>query len=59
MSDARQEKGKPVAKRPIRTMRRHELVAEAKRLGIAKPNLYNVDELRPVVGARIAQEAGR
>lgn len=47
------------AKRPIRSMRRHELVAEAQRLGVKNPDRYIVSELRTVVGSRISQEAGR
>lgn len=45
--------------RPVKTMRRHELVAEAHRLGIKNPDRYLVKELRPVVASTIARKAGR
>lgn len=38
--------------RPVKTMRKHELIAEAKRLGIKNPENYLVTELRPVVAAK-------
>ncbi|HXI95621.1 MAG TPA: hypothetical protein VNG04_05815 [Candidatus Acidoferrum sp.] len=46
-------------KRPVKTMRRNELVAEAHRLGIKNPDRYNVNELRPVVAGRLRREGGR
>lgn len=45
--------------RPVKTMRRHELIAEARRLGVKKPDLYLVNELRHVVTARLRKESGR
>lgn len=49
----------PRAKRPVRSMRRSELVAEANRLGIKNTERYNVDELRLAVSGRMSKEAGR
>jgi len=46
-------------KRPVNTMRRHELVAEAHRLGIKNPDRYLVPELRPVVAGRLKREGHR
>jgi hypothetical protein len=39
--------------RPVKTMRKHELIAEAKRLGIKNPDRYLASELRPVIAARL------
>jgi hypothetical protein len=54
MADSR-----PASKRPIRSMRRSELEQEARRFEIKNLDRYTVRELRLVVGARIAKEAGR
>lgn len=50
---------RPAAKRPVKEMRRSELEVEARRLGIENLDRYIVKELRMVVGARLAKEAGR
>lgn len=47
------------SKRPVQSMRRTELEAEARRLGIRNPQGYIVTELRPVVASRLRSEAGR
>lgn len=43
-------------KRSVQTMRRHELVREAERLGVKNTERYIVRELRSVVTSRLRTE---